>query len=152
MTREHRVTRVIHGIAIAAVAMCACGAGPARKPRPGEPFRTGNVKTVTLTKVNGCIRYSDLALHARKGDVVYWVNDTGEQVTIRFTGDSPFKKHHPLVLEDGDIGGGVIDQDPGQGVAKHHAYKTLPAPCIAPVPGPDVIVDGGDVGPPPRKR
>ena len=155
MNEKHEKTlggraRLGHVAAIAIAVCCACGAFAADKPKPRAPVRIGETKIITITMDKGCLRLSDLAPHARKGDVVYWLNATGDDVTIRFTAASPFKKHHPMTIADGDIGGGVVDKDPGQGHHQSHPYTIFPTLCGR--PSPDVIVDGGGIGPPPKKR
>lgn len=111
---------------------------------PQKPATT----VIRIEKRGSCVLFEPKRAVVRHGDHVVWVNQTGEDVTLRFTGGSPFRAHRPLAIAEGGIGGGVIAAQPLPGQKSAHGYASFPATCPeirtdpGQTPGPSVVVEG----------
>jgi hypothetical protein len=136
-----------HGVAMRATAVAACAACVllATERAAAAPAAT----IIRIEKRGGCLLFEPKRPVVRRGAHVYWVNETGAEITLRFATRSPFGRHRPLTIGDGGIGGGVVHAQPKPGERIVHGYASFPAHCpeIRTDPGrtrgPSVIVDGG---------
>lgn len=123
-------------------------------PAPLDAARAPATTVIRIERRGSCVLFHPKRAVVRPGDHVVWVNQTGEDVTLRFTGGSPFRNHRPLAIADGGIAGGAVAAQPRSGERIAHGYASFPATCpeirtdTGQTAGPSVVVDGGS----PTKR